>query len=70
MDLMLLTLVLMAGSSWIPGRQEDFADFCRVWKEGLEDTAAGTPRRVFARRRRPLCFALHSTKTARDDMMR
>jgi hypothetical protein len=41
MDLMLLLTVLMAGP-WIPHRQEDFADFCRVWKEGLEDTAAGT----------------------------
>jgi hypothetical protein len=36
---MVLLTVLMTGTSWIPARQEDFADFCRVWKEGLEDTA-------------------------------
>jgi uncharacterized protein YeaO (DUF488 family) len=37
MSLMLLTLVLIASSSWIPARQEDFADFCRVWKAELSD---------------------------------
>jgi hypothetical protein len=32
----------MAGSDWLPHREQDFTDFCQKWKAGLSDAASVT----------------------------
>jgi hypothetical protein len=39
---MMLLMVLMSGTHWIPARQEEFVTFCHVWLNVLENEAMVT----------------------------